>query len=356
MKPFFIVGCPRSGTTLLQVALNRHSRILIPPETKLFYYFHGMPGWLRRRHLARLNRDLRVELPASLAGREVDSRTVYVQLVDAYRRRTGKSGATHFGEKTPEHTARIASIRQVFPEAPILFVYRDGRDVAASLTRVPWIQCNHLSAGAVWLWYFAYYVRWRKANDPHIHFVRYEELVANPEIVFTALLERLGLDPEPAVYDAEGDVVGAIPERERGWKSEAAKPITVAHMQKWRQALSAAEVADLEAFCGPALAELGYPLVKAHRPPTWSQRARLGAAVVRAIASLPKECLVAEATALFRPRRRGVPGASGEVHPRDFSTLPEYSERETGTERADGAVELAHHTWHQPWSRVSKGT
>jgi len=34
MKQFFIVGCPRSGTTMLQQALNRHPEIAIPPETK----------------------------------------------------------------------------------------------------------------------------------------------------------------------------------------------------------------------------------------------------------------------------------------------------------------------------------
>src|ERR1700722_15108612 len=37
MDKFFIVGCPRSGTTVLQQALNRHSRIVVAPETRFFY-------------------------------------------------------------------------------------------------------------------------------------------------------------------------------------------------------------------------------------------------------------------------------------------------------------------------------
>jgi hypothetical protein len=43
-SPYIIVGCPRSGTTLLQVMLNRHPSIVIPPETKLLFSFHRHSG------------------------------------------------------------------------------------------------------------------------------------------------------------------------------------------------------------------------------------------------------------------------------------------------------------------------
>jgi hypothetical protein len=41
-KPFFIVGCPRSGTTLLSVLLDRHSSVAVPPETFFFHVFSGV--------------------------------------------------------------------------------------------------------------------------------------------------------------------------------------------------------------------------------------------------------------------------------------------------------------------------
>ncbi len=41
MNKFFIVGCPRSGTTMVQQALNRHPQVVIPPETKYFFSFYG---------------------------------------------------------------------------------------------------------------------------------------------------------------------------------------------------------------------------------------------------------------------------------------------------------------------------
>lgn len=62
MKYVFIVGCPRSGTTLLQQALNRHSQIVIPPESKFFYYFYGQSYRRQSAHLERINSDLGIEL------------------------------------------------------------------------------------------------------------------------------------------------------------------------------------------------------------------------------------------------------------------------------------------------------
>ena len=46
-----------------------------------------------------------------------------------YLERLGKTGVTYFGEKTPEHSGHLPSIRKLFPEAKILVLYRDGRDV-----------------------------------------------------------------------------------------------------------------------------------------------------------------------------------------------------------------------------------
>src|SRR5271168_3759057 len=113
MKKFFIIGCPRSGTTMVQQALNRHSQIVIPPETKVFFSFFGQSRKRQLRHLERLNQDLNIRLPRPKA--RVDSlaegRAFYESMARRYLERLEKQDAVYFGEKTPEHTGHLPRIQ-----------------------------------------------------------------------------------------------------------------------------------------------------------------------------------------------------------------------------------------------------
>lgn len=293
-EQFFIVGCPRSGTTLLQVALNRHSQVLIPPETKFFFYCDGMPRWLRRRHLPRLQNDLQIELSQEPPGAGAESRTAYLELFQRYRDRIGKASATHLGDKTPEHTGRLASIRRAFPTAPVIFVYRDGRDVACSLSRVPWLHCDAYAGAAVWLRYYRDLQFWRARSDPYMTFVRYEDLVSQPQLVLTQLQTFLGLPVEAAVWQGQGDPVGAIPEREFPWKEPALGPISTEYVGRWRQMLSPREADDLQVLLRPALLDLEYDVPPAAVRPGLRLRLRTASSVVRMVCSLPFDGLWAE--------------------------------------------------------------
>ena len=113
MNKFFIVGCPRSGTTMVQQALNRHSRVAIPPETKFFFSFYGHSRARQLRHLERLDTDLAIRLPrpARHVRSAEEGRAYYDGMARQYVGRLGKAGVTHFGEKTPEHAGHLGRIR-----------------------------------------------------------------------------------------------------------------------------------------------------------------------------------------------------------------------------------------------------
>src|SRR5579859_5146877 len=155
MNKLFIIGCPRSGTTMVQQALNRHSQIVIPPETKFFFSFFGHSLRQQRRHLERLNTDLGIALPspAQPVRSSAEGRAFYDAMAAQYARRLSRSGAVYFGDKTPEHTGYWPRIRELFPEAKVLVVYRDGRDLAVSLSRMPWMSPDPYVGFLVWQYY-----------------------------------------------------------------------------------------------------------------------------------------------------------------------------------------------------------
>lgn len=257
----FVLGCPRSGTTMLQQALNRHSRIVIPPETKLFFSFLGHCRKCQNRHIERLNRDLGIQLPkpkvavTSLS----DARRFYLDMANLYLERVKRPSVSYFGEKTPEHTGFAFTIRRHFPKAKFLLIYRDGRDVALSLTKVPWMHPSLYANFLVWLYYYHQQKKLSQERTLDLHTVRYEDLVNDPEKELKRITKFLQLPFERALSEGFGNRDG-VPEREYPWKAQSLERITAARVGVWRNELLPIQVGILERLGGGALKALGYEL------------------------------------------------------------------------------------------------
>jgi hypothetical protein len=262
MDKFFIVGCPRSGTTMVQQALNRHSGIVIPPETKFFFSFLGHTRKAQLRHLKRLNGDLRINLPepAAKVSSVADGRAFYEAMARQYLERLQRKDVVYFGEKTPEHTGHLPRIRQLFPDAKILVLYRDGRDVALSLTKMPWMCPDVYVNFLVWLYYYMVVRKIKTNTHPNFYFARYESIVASPEKELGGILQFLGLPYEPAVSQGWGNREG-VPEREYAWKEQALHKINVERVGVFQRELTSYQIEILERLGRQALPELGYELI-----------------------------------------------------------------------------------------------
>lgn len=259
MERFFILACQRSGTTMLQQALNRHSRIVIPPETGFFTHFIGHSAKGQAHHLRRINADLGIDLPRprKRIRRREDTIRFYDQMATAYLEKLSAAPGTMFGEKTPHHLLRVRRIIHAFPDAKYILVHRDGRDVALSLTRVPWF-CSDLQVT------FSYWLRccrasrWlRDQGNVNLLVLRYEDLVTQPEVELRRIAEFLGLDYEPEMAEGSGNVEGTLP-WEADWKTRATTKITSARIGNWRRELSPTQVSRLERWGGSVLKDLGY--------------------------------------------------------------------------------------------------
>src|SRR5579872_3096672 len=262
MKKFFIIGCPRSGTTMVQQALNRHSAIEIPPETKYFFSFHRQRKSNQLKHIERLNKDLNIhlELPESGVCTDEASRAFFEEMATQYVSNRKKPGVRWFGEKTPEHTSHVARIRQLYPDANLLVLYRDGRDVALSLSKTPWMCGGLYVSFIVWLYYQHLIMQVRERGIPNVFFARYEDIVANPEKEFTSILNFLELPFEPLVTEGYGNSEG-IPPREYAWKANALQKINSSRVGQFRNELSWTQIAILERLGQQTLSSFGFPLL-----------------------------------------------------------------------------------------------
>lgn len=207
--PFFIVGCERSGTTLLMLYLDQHPQIAIPHESHLFHrifpllpYYGNLDDDTNLRLLiSDMLSDmwiqcwnLNVGVDEFISGLEERSfRGCVRRLFELFLQDEGKE---LWGEKTPVHVMYIPEILSVFQNAKFIHMVRDGRDVAQSLQRVPFGTKNVWASGKRWRNRIEQFESAKQylAKDAYIE-VRYEEFITRPQAELDRIHEFLGVEP-----------------------------------------------------------------------------------------------------------------------------------------------------------------
>lgn len=242
--PVLIGGCGSSGTTLVRRMLNRHPDISCGPESTVFLERITGPAELGARMGFELS-----EIEAWQRGSRSQA-----EFIDFFQAAClARTGKRIWADKTPENIRRLNFLWQHFPEARFVHVIRDGRDVACSLRRQPWMKLRERDSLAALVrcgeyWVDRVAIRRSVKADPRYIELRYEELVREPEKALRPVLEFLGLDWSGRLLspDAEARV------------DPTAGPAFTSSIGRWRKDLSAVEIDALRPVVGGMLAELGY--------------------------------------------------------------------------------------------------
>lgn len=239
----FVVGSPRSGTTFLGRSVG------------------SLPGFVDLGEVAAL----KAAIPG-LAGRPADEAAAEIRGILRRTRRLALVGSRRALEQTPETAYLGAAVAQAFPEAAILHIVRDGRDVACSLLDQGWLSAGRggrddagLAYGAqprFWVeperreefaatsdarrcaWAWRRYVSAARELGARAYELRYEELAADPAETARGLAERL---------DVPQDALQA-----------ALRGMHAASVGRYRRDLTPEQLADVEAEAVELLVELGY--------------------------------------------------------------------------------------------------
>ena len=280
-RPIIVVGCARSGTTMLQLMLHAHRRIAIPPETRFV-----LDGYWRRRDFGDLRDPERrralgrwiVDRPETrfadlgLDGEEIVARitagpgTLGSAFGTVFQAYAGRFGKARWGDKRPAYLQNLDVILRLFPDAQIINVVRDGRACVASLLEMSWHTDDIYATIAAWARAVDDGRRAaRRLDAGQFHQLRYEDLVADPRAELSAICDFLGEDYDPAMAQpsAVADVAGP---KFKTWHQRTRAPVTTQRIQSWQHRLTAEQIALCEAALGSRLEECGYELSGAPRP------------------------------------------------------------------------------------------
>jgi hypothetical protein len=277
--PIFVVGCPRSGTTLLRDLIRSDPSVEIPPESHFipaFYRAWGDPASDREaRALARRMLSLRTvrRWGLDLEPEGFASCRSYADVVGhLFGEFARAEGASRWGDKSPRQVRELPLLAQLFPDARFLHIIRDGRDVALSWVPRPFGPGNVYGAAKKWQSMVTAGRRDAASLGERYLEIRYESLLTETRSTMERVCRFIDVPFSPAMLTrAERSAIysrNKSPEK-RAWEAEI-RPDNVA---RWRREMSGGDRGTMETVAGETLSDLGYELEGLARPMSLPARA-----------------------------------------------------------------------------------
>lgn len=291
MNPFkspppspFIVGAPRSGTTLLRLMLDAHPDLCIPPETDfipkvahlsnrnlknnayitIINHPEGLPKW----PIFNISSELfKTKLDKTYF---ITKTKVIRHFYNLYSKQLNKP---RWGDKTPGYVFSMDIIHRILPEARFIHIIRDGRDVLVSLKQQWFRPSDDIEQLALY---------WKKHVEAGLQFhhstqltIKYERLILDTETILKLICDFIDLEYLPSLLDYHEDAENRIK-----WNTTHLYPDgtpvaleTRLNMQKhstlppdpdkiglWKDQLSIDEIKCFESVAGDTLQKCGYAL------------------------------------------------------------------------------------------------
>jgi len=259
---YFVVGCARSGTTLMQKLISSHSYVVGVNETGFLQKINP-----REREIAKIvskialdEREYKIAFNylQKVFGKKAKKDISFYQIFDAYcQAHQIFFNKPAYVEKTPFHSFFIKDLLSKIPDSKIIVVLRDPRAIIASRL----VSKKPFSRGRKWhlprfiqvflnlseiLFTYQEFEKWYQSKHPRVFFVKYETLLRNPKETMEKVFDFLGLPFEP-VYeninplDMRLEIKKMREIMNSSYQREKTSKISLKPLERWREVLTSSE-------------------------------------------------------------------------------------------------------------------
>jgi hypothetical protein len=272
--PVFVVGSPRSGTTLLyHMLLSAGNFAIYRAESQVFNQLEPRFGDLseasNRERLLHAWCGSPLFAKTGLDVGEVREKVANCRNGGDFLRTVMEAMAQRqkverWADSTPEHVLYLDRIKATVPNALAIHIIRDGRDVALSLQKqawirpFPWDRARDLEVAALyWEWVVQEGRKCSAALGENYTEIRYEDLVLNPREALTRLSRFVDQDLDYDRIERVGVGSVSFPNSSFAGELEGGSFTPVA---RWKNSLDEQRLSVLEELVGGTLRQLEYPL------------------------------------------------------------------------------------------------
>lgn len=269
--PVFVLGCPRSGTTLLyDMLLSAGGFAVYLAESNVFNLLIPRFGDLRNRSNldqlleawvnSKLFRASRLQAQ-SICDRLAKCRNGGEFLRTLMQEICSAQGMPRWAENSPEGMLYLPLIKQLIPDALFVHIIRDGRDVASSLGKLryvrafPWEDRHGLiGCGLYWEWMVEHGRNFGRTVPSDYLEVRFEHLLAQPQETLDQIGPFIG---QKLDYEVIRQVAyGSVQKPNTSFRQEA--PADFNPIGRWKKTFSEDQLMRFERLVGKTLVKLGY--------------------------------------------------------------------------------------------------
>jgi hypothetical protein len=286
-NPLFILGNPRSGTSLFRIMLTSHPDICIPPECGFIqWWIKKYRNWgivdsksdarveefvqdiavskkietwnLNTNELADL---ILIEQPSSYSE-------ICLCVILQYARQTGKI-PKYLGDKNNYYVNHLDLLSEIFPQASYLIISRDGRDVACSYLDVvklatdsiykPKLPADMRQIASEWATNNEQLLDFRDRHKK-VLFVRFEDLVIQTEQELKRVCTFLNIEFDDSMinYHTRNKELKLEPDQMLDWKKKTLELPDKNTVFRYKHDLGKTEINMFNDIAGSTLAKLGY--------------------------------------------------------------------------------------------------
>lgn len=269
--PIFIAGLERSGTSLIYALLATHPNLAMTRRTNLWTYFYNQYGDLsEERNLERILKDLlryKRLVPVGLDAErlrgdfnsgEMSYPRLFALIEEQYARRLGRP---RWGDKSLNTERYADEIFSAYPNARILHMMRDPRDRYASAVARWKVSRGGAGVGsAVWLSSLNLARRHEARHPNQYMIVRYETLASEPEKTLRKICAFIGEEYTPVMLSMKGAEQFSDEGGNSSYGQYEPGRISTRSIGRFREVLSARQIAFMQRACGPEMAAFDYEL------------------------------------------------------------------------------------------------
>lgn len=267
ISPIFIIGNPRSGTTLLRLLLNAHSKIIIPPEagfafwlypkykdfnyTKTALYFEDMK---KTKKISNWNINW-ISLENYISEAHPNNYQELINHIYLYYATKANKPVKYWGDKNNFYLNFIKEIKEVFPNALFIHIIRDGRNIACSYKKLnsqsikspdaPKLSNNIKEIAHEWKTNIqTIQSSFNSFKYENVYEVKLEDITSNPITEISKIMNFIGEPFEESMLDYYKDSKQSdvIPSQYLQWKRKNTLPIQNETINKYTSILSVEDI------------------------------------------------------------------------------------------------------------------